>query len=346
MREELEAQRAELQAKLSEVEDERRDIIAAARRNMQGEMEEFRRELRRLRNDMRDASLPLENLRAVQQSAEGLDKALQQPVENGVKAPDDLLDWTPRLGDAVWLEALKAEGTIIELDKDEAMVQIGSLKIRADLRDLKKPTRAERKVEQAPPRHRLRTRARTDHPQRAVAGAGTRSARGARRGSAGTAGQLHRRGVSVRHPLRADHSRQGDGRAAPRGAGSRPRAPADLEVDGRAAQRRRRRRDDHLPRADGVDAIQGLFLEYPSLKRNLQAVIDDRVIVRRRDDRQARAVAQRVQRDLKLLRRLTRSSGGRRAFARTANGWSDTTRRAAARRQPRSASHLHQAGGA
>jgi DNA mismatch repair protein MutS2 len=146
MREELETQRAELRASLSGVEDERRDIIAAARRNMQGEMEEFRRELRRLRGEMRDASLPLENLRAVQQASENLDKALQQPVENGVKAPDDLLDWTPRLGDAVWLEPLKAEGTIIELDKDEAMVQIGSLKVRAALRDLTKPTRAERKV--------------------------------------------------------------------------------------------------------------------------------------------------------------------------------------------------------
>ncbi len=145
-REDLEAQRADLQAKLSEVEDERRDIIAAAHRNMQGELEEFRRELRRLRNDMRSASLPLDNLRAVQQNTEGLEKALQKPVENGVKAPDDLLDWVPRLGDAVWLEALKAEGTIIELDKDEAMVQIGSLKIRAALRDLKKPTRSERKV--------------------------------------------------------------------------------------------------------------------------------------------------------------------------------------------------------
>jgi DNA mismatch repair protein MutS2 len=146
MREDAEVQRAELQAKLSEVEDERRNIIAAARRNMQGEMDEFRRELRRLRNDMRDASLPLETLRQVQQASDGLDRALNAPVENGVKVPEEMLDWVPRLGDAVWLEPLKAEGTIIELDKDEAMVQIGALKIRAGLRDLKKPTRSERKV--------------------------------------------------------------------------------------------------------------------------------------------------------------------------------------------------------
>ena len=146
MREEVEAERAELHANLSSVEDERRDIIAAARRNMQGEMQEFRRELRRLRNEMRDASLPLDNLRKVQQTADNVDSYLRQPLESGEKAPAPLDDWTPRLGDPVWLEALKAEGTIIELDKDEAMVQIGSLRIRANLRDLKKPTRAERKV--------------------------------------------------------------------------------------------------------------------------------------------------------------------------------------------------------
>ena len=91
--------------------------------------------------------------------------------------PDELLDWTPRLGDAVWLEALKAEGTIIELDKDEAMVQIGSLKIRAALRDLKKPTRAERKVNKRRRVTAYEPANELTHPQRAVAGAGTRSAR-------------------------------------------------------------------------------------------------------------------------------------------------------------------------
>jgi DNA mismatch repair protein MutS2 len=64
---------------------------------------------------------------------------------DGVQMPEGI-DWTPHLGDAVWLETLKAEGTITELDKQEAMVQIGNLKVRANLRDLKKPTRAERKV--------------------------------------------------------------------------------------------------------------------------------------------------------------------------------------------------------
>ncbi|MFO7322799.1 MAG: endonuclease MutS2 [Chloroflexota bacterium] len=144
MREEIEAQKAELQARLSELENERRDIIASSRRQVQNELDEFRKELRRLRNEMRDASLPLDALRQVQQAADALGNALLQPIDNAVDVPDGL-DWTPRLGDSVWLDTLKAEGTITELDKDDAVVQVGGLRVRANLRELRKPSRSERK---------------------------------------------------------------------------------------------------------------------------------------------------------------------------------------------------------
>lgn len=146
MREAIETERAELHAQLSSAEDERRNIIAAARRSMQQEMDDFRKEIRRLRNDLRDASLPLEKLREVQAGTESLDKALNAPVETTPSVQRADLSWQPRLGDSVWLDALKAEGTIIELDKDDAVVQVGSLKVRAKLAELKKPTRSEKKT--------------------------------------------------------------------------------------------------------------------------------------------------------------------------------------------------------
>lgn len=143
MREDMEAERAELTLKLNEVEDERRNIIASSRRQVQEEMDEFRRELRRLRAEMRDASLPLDRLRELDEQAANVSTALRQPVANAIEAPDSL-DWTPRLGDSVWLDTLKSEGTITEIDKNEAMVQVGTLRIRADLRELRKPNRGER----------------------------------------------------------------------------------------------------------------------------------------------------------------------------------------------------------
>ena len=57
LREELEGARADLRDQLSSVEDERRNIIAGARREMQAELDEFRKELRRLKGDLRTASL-------------------------------------------------------------------------------------------------------------------------------------------------------------------------------------------------------------------------------------------------------------------------------------------------
>ncbi len=142
IRAQLDEERAEIGARLSSVEDERRNIIASARRDMQNELDEFRRELRRLRGDMRDASLPLESLRKLQDEAKRIENIIQQPIEtSGVEIPAEVA-WTPRLGENVWLDTLKAEGTVTELNKDEAMVQIGSLKVRASIHELKKVSEA------------------------------------------------------------------------------------------------------------------------------------------------------------------------------------------------------------
>ncbi|MBE0689205.1 MAG: Smr/MutS family protein, partial [Anaerolineae bacterium] len=144
LRGQIEEEQADLSVRLNAVEEERRNIIAAARRDMQGELDEFRKEIRRLRKDMRDASLPLETLRQVQHGADGLEGQITQPVDNAVDMPAETL-WSPKLNDAVWLEPLKTQGTVFELDRDEATVQVGSLRIRAKIAELKQPTLTEEK---------------------------------------------------------------------------------------------------------------------------------------------------------------------------------------------------------
>ena len=146
LREELEQARAGLRDQLSGVEDERRNIIAAARREMQAELDDFGKEMRRLRGDLRAASLPLEALRAAQSGADSLDKQINAPVDNAIETPDGDIAYTPRLGDAVWVETLRAEGTVIEVEKGEVVVQIGALKVRARPTELTRPSRAEKKT--------------------------------------------------------------------------------------------------------------------------------------------------------------------------------------------------------
>jgi DNA mismatch repair protein MutS2 len=146
LREEIEEQRAELQARLDKIEDERRDIIASARRQAEGEIQDFQREVKRLRNDLRGAALPLDNLRALQDAAANLSNEVKQPVPNEVENVADVEEWKPRLGENVWLPKLNAEGAIVELEKEEAVIQVGTLKVRAHLTELSHRTRSEKRA--------------------------------------------------------------------------------------------------------------------------------------------------------------------------------------------------------
>jgi len=144
LRAELEAERDDLRARLDKIEDERRNVINATRRHAEEELEEFRRDIRRLRGEMRAAGLPLETLRAVQAAAEKIaEQGIHQPIENVTEAPER--DFDPRLGDVVWLGTLNAEGTVIELDDQEALVQVGTLRVRAGLHELQQRTRSQRR---------------------------------------------------------------------------------------------------------------------------------------------------------------------------------------------------------
>ncbi len=137
LRRQLQEQRDELQARLDKIEDERRDIINAARRNVENELEEFRRELRRLRRELQTAGLPLEQIRNLHQAAEKLAAEVNKPIED-VTEPIEPRSWQPRIGDTVWLATLNAEGVVTELDSSEAVVQVGSLRVRAKLSELQK----------------------------------------------------------------------------------------------------------------------------------------------------------------------------------------------------------------
>jgi len=144
MREEIEEQQAELQARLDKIEDERRDIVASARRQAEEEIKDFQREIKRLRNEMRTASLPLDQLRAIQDEAARMSLEANQPVPNEAETIGSKT-WIPRLGDTVWLAKLNAEGTITDLDREGAVMQVGTLKVRAGLDEISQRTRSEKR---------------------------------------------------------------------------------------------------------------------------------------------------------------------------------------------------------
>ena len=76
--EDAEEQQAELQRRLDKIEDERRDIIDAARRQAEDELKDFQRELKRLRNDMRAAVCRWRRSAQVQDAASDLNSDIRR----------------------------------------------------------------------------------------------------------------------------------------------------------------------------------------------------------------------------------------------------------------------------
>ena len=147
LRRQMDEQRDELQARLDQIEDERRDVIRAARRHAEDDLADFNKQLRKMRNELRSAGMPAATLNALKAAADKMANWTEAPLdgEDEVGRLEDI-DWLPRAGDTVFLEALNAEGVIAELDEREAQVQVGALRVRAKFSDMRQRTRSEKRA--------------------------------------------------------------------------------------------------------------------------------------------------------------------------------------------------------
>jgi len=148
LREQLSEQRDALQVRLDQIEDERRDVIRAARRHAEEDLSDFNRELRKMRNELRTAGLPAATLNALQAAAEKMANWTKTPLDEGEVQQLEDVDWLPRVGDTVFLDTLNAEGIIAELDGKEAQVQVGSLRVRAKYKDMRRRSRSEKRAKE------------------------------------------------------------------------------------------------------------------------------------------------------------------------------------------------------
>ncbi len=139
-------QRDELQARLDNIEDERRDVIRAARRHAEDDLADFNKQLRKMRVEMRSAGMPAETLNALKAAADKMANWTNAPLDDDEMERREDIDWAPRVGDTVFLESLNAEGVIAELDDKEAQVQVGALRVRARFRDMRRRTRSEKRA--------------------------------------------------------------------------------------------------------------------------------------------------------------------------------------------------------
>ncbi len=147
LRDQLTTQRDDLQARLDNIEDERRDVIRAARRHAEDDLDDFNKQLRKMRNELRSAGMPAETINALKAAADKMAGWTNAPLNDAdeVQQLEDV-DWLPRIGDNVFLETLNAEGVIVELDDKAAQVQVGALRVRAKYGDMRRRSRSEKRA--------------------------------------------------------------------------------------------------------------------------------------------------------------------------------------------------------
>jgi DNA mismatch repair protein MutS2 len=133
----------ELEKKLENIEDERREVLAQARAEGELEVAVLKRNLESLKGQLKKARQPLEAIKEMEQKVEAMEQKTEAPVERRPKTEDrrPILSSILRplsLGERVRVGTLNAEGVVTALGESEAEVQIGSLRVRARLVDLER----------------------------------------------------------------------------------------------------------------------------------------------------------------------------------------------------------------
>ncbi len=131
---EAEARDAELRQRLAELERERRAILNQAREEAQAELEDLRKEIRRLRARLRKA-VPAPERPAVQDLLRAVEEEVAEKEREVELLPEDVSPEAPerlQVGDRVYVPSLQSEGEITDVDEEEGEVevQVGAFRLR------------------------------------------------------------------------------------------------------------------------------------------------------------------------------------------------------------------------
>jgi DNA mismatch repair protein MutS2 len=137
--EQLEEQRQELATRLEGLEEERRQVLQAARDQAQAEVQGLHDEIDALRRRLAVAAQPLQAVEEIADALDELEDRTEAPVERRAPAPAPVAPRVFRLGQRVRLPALQTTGVLTEIGLQQVEVQIGRLRVRARLEELALP---------------------------------------------------------------------------------------------------------------------------------------------------------------------------------------------------------------
>jgi DNA mismatch repair protein MutS2 len=133
-----EARRLErdLAERLDKIGEERQKVLEQARAEGELEVELLKTQLKMLKDELKKARQPLEALQAIEEKIEILEEQVQEPVKRKTQNLKPVGKLKP--GDKVVLRNLGTEGILSSIDREEAEVQAGGLRLRVRLEELKR----------------------------------------------------------------------------------------------------------------------------------------------------------------------------------------------------------------
>jgi DNA mismatch repair protein MutS2 len=147
-RADVELRRREMEADRVRLEEERVRVLDEARTQARQELDAVVAELARVRAQARQPGLTRESLDELRKRARRMEDRMpapSRPVRRRVtpEAAEESLDGPPQVGDAVEVLSLGQVGDLLDLsaDGDEAEVQMGSMRVRARVHDLRRVRR-------------------------------------------------------------------------------------------------------------------------------------------------------------------------------------------------------------
>jgi DNA mismatch repair protein MutS2 len=127
----------ELRDRLDAIEEERQEILDQARKDAEVELEALRGEMRALKRRLQAAAAPVGAVAEIERDAEALEEAFSEPEEQvPITVPEAGPQRPIQVGDAVRVRPLNAKGQVIEVDGEEAEVQVGPARTRVSRADL------------------------------------------------------------------------------------------------------------------------------------------------------------------------------------------------------------------
>jgi DNA mismatch repair protein MutS2 len=134
----------ELATRLDKIEEERQKVLEQARAEGELEVELLKAQLEMLRKELKKARQPLEAVEVIEEKVEAVEEKVQRPAGRRQAAggrrrkagggPGKPL----QVGEKVILRTLGSEGVIANLSEDEAEVTVGSLRVRANIADIRR----------------------------------------------------------------------------------------------------------------------------------------------------------------------------------------------------------------